>query len=64
VLRGKESDLFPAQVLAEMAARGPRAQTVEFEGVGHAPTLMHADQIGVVKEFLNQHASRAIRATP
>jgi len=56
VLRGKQSDLFSAQVLNEMASRGPRAQTVEFEGVGHAPSLMHADQIRVVKSFLDQHA--------
>jgi hypothetical protein len=25
---------------------------VEIAGVGHAPTLMHEDQIGVVREFL------------
>jgi len=24
----------------------------EFAGIGHAPTLMHADQIAVVRDFL------------
>ena len=32
--------------------RGPRAKLVEIPGVGHAPTLIHAEQIAVVKEFL------------
>jgi pimeloyl-ACP methyl ester carboxylesterase len=35
-----------------MAERGPRAKVVEIPGVGHAPTLLHADQIGIVREFL------------
>jgi pimeloyl-ACP methyl ester carboxylesterase len=32
--------------------RGPRAKTVEIPGVGHAPTLIHADQIAIVRDFL------------
>jgi hypothetical protein len=24
----------------------------EIRGVGHAPTLLHAEQIGIVREFL------------
>ena len=35
-----------------MTLRGPRARLVEFEGVGHAPTLVAADQIQVVTDFL------------
>jgi pimeloyl-ACP methyl ester carboxylesterase len=35
-----------------MAQRGPRARVHEIEGVGHAPTLVQADQIAVVREFL------------
>ena len=52
VLRGAQSDLLKRETLQEMAARGPRAQTVEFAGVGHAPTLMHEDQIAIVRDFL------------
>ena len=35
-----------------MAQRGPRAQVVEFEGVGHAPTLVAPDQVAAVADFL------------
>ncbi len=53
VMRGAESDLLTPDVLAEMAQRGPRAQTVEFAGIGHAPTLMHHDQIQAIADFLD-----------
>lgn len=51
-LRGAESDLLESHVHAAMAERGPRAQIVEFAGVGHAPMLMAAEQIAVVRDFL------------
>ncbi len=35
-----------------MTQRGPKATLVEFEGVGHAPTLVAPDQIAAVREFL------------
>jgi pimeloyl-ACP methyl ester carboxylesterase len=35
-----------------MASRGPKARVVEIRGVGHAPTLMHPDQIAPVRDFL------------
>ncbi len=52
LVRGAESDLVPAALAREMTARGPRARLVEFAGVGHAPTLMQADQIDAVRSFL------------
>lgn len=52
VLRGAQSDLLDAATVAQMALRGPRAKCVEFAGVGHAPTLMHDDQIAPVEAFL------------
>lgn len=52
VLRGAQSDLLRRETLQEMAARGPRAKTVEIADVGHAPTLMHADQVAIVRDFL------------
>ncbi len=52
LLRGAESDLLsPATALA-MTQRGPRPKLVEFAGVGHAPTLVQADQIQALREFL------------
>jgi pimeloyl-ACP methyl ester carboxylesterase len=35
-----------------MARRGPRAKLATIEGVGHAPTFMHGDQIELAREFL------------
>ena len=52
VLRGENSDLLSRDTAAQMAARGPKAKVVEIPGVGHAPTLMHDDQIRRVREFL------------
>ena len=52
VLRGALSDLLRRDTLEEMARRGPCAQTVELPNVGHAPTLMHDDQIAIVRDFL------------
>lgn len=52
VLRGAESDLLSRDTAQQMAERGPRAQVVEVAGVGHAPTLMHSDQIAIVQAFL------------
>ena len=52
LLRGAESDLLSRDTAQAMTQRGPRAQLHEFAGVGHAPTLVHADQIEVVRGFL------------
>lgn len=54
VLRGEQSDLLSRETTGAMARRGPRAQVIEIRGVGHAPTLMHAEQIAHVREFLLQ----------
>ena len=52
VVRGALSDLLTRDTCERMAACGPKAKVIEVEGVGHAPTLMHADQIGIVRGFL------------
>jgi pimeloyl-ACP methyl ester carboxylesterase len=52
VIRGKQSDLLSLQTAQAMTARGPCARLVEFEGVGHAPTLIAADQVAAVAGFL------------
>ncbi len=52
LVRGAESDLVPAALAGAMSSRGPCARVVEFSGVGHAPTLMQADQIEAVRSFL------------
>ena len=52
LLRGAESDLLTRATAQAMTGRGPRARLHEFGGVGHAPTLVAAGQIEVVREFL------------
>ncbi len=52
LLRGAESDLLSRATADAMAQRGPRARVHEIEGVGHAPMLVKADQIAVVRDFL------------
>jgi len=52
VLRGESSDLLTRETARAMTERGPRAKLVEIAGVGHAPTLIHADQIAIVRDFL------------
>ncbi len=52
VIRGAQSDLLSRETAQAMTRRGPKAKVVELAGVGHAPTLLHADQIAIVREFL------------
>ena len=52
VIRGAESDLLSRETAQAMTQRGPKAKLVELSGIGHAPTLMHEDQIAIVREFL------------
>jgi pimeloyl-ACP methyl ester carboxylesterase len=52
LLRGAQSDLLSPQTAHAMTERGPKARLVEFGGVGHAPTLIAADQVDAVTRFL------------
>ncbi len=54
VIRGAQSDLLRHETVEAMRRRGPHAEVAEFAGVGHAPTLMHEDQIAVVRAFLER----------
>ncbi len=52
LLRGASSDLLSPETALAMTQRGPRAQLVEFPGVGHAPTLVTDHQVQAVCDFL------------
>ncbi len=52
LLRGAQSDLLSRQTAQRMAESGPKVQLIEFEGVGHAPTLVTPDQVDAVTGFL------------
>jgi pimeloyl-ACP methyl ester carboxylesterase len=54
LLRGADSDVLSPATARAMTERGPQASLREFAGVGHAPTLVAADQVAVVREFLLQ----------
>lgn len=59
VMRGADSDLLAARTVREMQQRGHAAaagevEVVEWAGCGHAPSLMTADQIACVCNFLLQ----------
>ena len=52
LLRGTESNLLLAETAREMTMRGPKTTLVEIAGCGHAPPLMQADQIAIVRGWL------------
>ena len=52
LLRGAQSDLLSVATAQQMTQRGPKAQLVEFAGVGHAPTLIAPDQVDAVANFV------------
>jgi pimeloyl-ACP methyl ester carboxylesterase len=52
--RGAQSDLLSRATAEAMTLRGPKPALVEFEGVGHAPTLVNDDQVEAVAAFLLQ----------
>lgn len=53
LIRGADSDLLSAETARAMTQRGPGARLVELPGVGHAPTLIHDDQLAIVRDFLS-----------
>ncbi|MGZ5031617.1 MAG: alpha/beta fold hydrolase [Usitatibacter sp.] len=56
LMRGEQSDVFPAAVAGTMLDVKPQAQLVEIAGAGHAPSLMAPEQIRVVREFLDRRS--------
>ncbi len=52
LIRGALSDLLRRDTAEEMTRRGPHAELLEIPQVGHAPVLMDAGQIAIVRDFL------------
>lgn len=52
LVRGTQSDLLAPATAEEMLRRNPNARLAEVEGVGHAPTFMDEEQIGLAADFL------------
>lgn len=55
VIRGAKSDVLESKDAAMMTQRGPKAELVEFAGIGHAPALMSDDQIHTIKDWLDKN---------
>lgn len=53
VLRGTESKILPASKAREMQEQHPDMTLVEWERMGHAPSLMADDQIKVITDWLS-----------
>jgi hypothetical protein len=67
------SDMLLPSTAEEMTRRSPKAELVEFAGVGHLPALLTLDQIAPITAFLsnprtgwslNQYAVPARQRTP
>jgi pimeloyl-ACP methyl ester carboxylesterase len=52
VIRGAQSDLLLPETAVEMTQRGPRAELVTWDGMGHAPALMAPEQIATIRAWL------------
>jgi len=52
VVRGERSEVLPASVASTMRDVKPQAEVVEIAGAGHAPALMSAEEIALVREFV------------
>ncbi|MDE3059694.1 MAG: alpha/beta hydrolase [Pseudomonadota bacterium] len=52
LIRGSESDILTRATALEMQARHPRLTLREFEHAGHAPALMDASQITMIRDWL------------
>ncbi len=52
IIRGSESDVLEANNIHTMRLGHIKAQSIVIQGVGHAPSLMEADQIEIVKRWL------------
>ncbi|MBS7807822.1 alpha/beta hydrolase [Variovorax sp. PCZ-1] len=52
LIRGADSDLISLETAQKMQTRGPKAKLIQFENVGHAPTLVQPEQCQAVEEFL------------
>jgi len=55
ILRGMDSDFLTKPLLKRMQERLPHADVIEFEGVGHTPTLNAPIQIDPILEWLENN---------
>lgn len=54
ILRGGDSDFLTPKLAAKMLRRLPHAELLEFEGVGHVPSLNSPEQLDPIREWLEK----------
>jgi pimeloyl-ACP methyl ester carboxylesterase len=64
VIRGEHSSILPASVAEAMLETQPDAELVEVPGAGHAPALMSAPEIELVRNFLGRRAAEGGARAP
>ncbi len=57
LIRGEKSDLLSLETAQAMTQRGPKAQLIQAQGVGHAPTLMQTEQMDWIDRFIFEYAT-------
>ncbi|MBT8417623.1 MAG: alpha/beta hydrolase [Silicimonas sp.] len=57
ILRGSKSDFLTESLLARMLNSLPQAEAIEFEGIGHTPTLNAPSQIEPLVEWIARSRS-------
>lgn len=60
ILRGAESDILSEDTIRSMRVTNPRTESVTIEGVGHAPALVDAHQIGIITQWLNGYNAQML----
>lgn len=55
VIRGSQSDILSADVVAKMAAMHPRMRSLEVRNRGHAPMLNESGVVEAIRQFLECH---------
>jgi pimeloyl-ACP methyl ester carboxylesterase len=60
LVRGERSEVFPASVAQTMVDIKPGTELVEIPGTGHAPSLMTAEEIALVREFVERRSIAAV----
>lgn len=53
ILRGAQSSLLLPETVAGMCSVNPKAESIEIEGVGHAPSLMRPEEVQPIVRFLS-----------
>ena len=52
ILRGKKSEILPKKIANAMLKSSLKADLVEFDGIGHAPSLTSKEQIKIIIDWL------------